>query len=147
MDIFPVFYAALGYLALVVATLSAMLFTGDGGGVSMMDAVRVQSLPHAVYIDAALLGLLALLHGIVSQRILQDSPGRILPRALGRATQAWLASVLIVAVICLWRPVPQVLWKVSGPPAVLLSIGFYLGWTLALIGAFLTYHLDLFALT
>jgi protein-S-isoprenylcysteine O-methyltransferase Ste14 len=138
MDVVSVFYAALGYLALVAAILGAMLFTeGDGG----------MATPHAVLIDGALLALIALLHGMVTQRILKDSPKRIVPQRLERATQAWLASLAVLAVFCGWRPAPQVLWSVSGTPAILLSVLFYAGWALALIGTFLTYHLDIFALT
>src|ERR1700722_188486 len=127
MDIVSIFYAALGYLALVVATLSAMLFVGDGSGIAMMDAVKGATLAHAVFIDGALLGLLALLNGMVNRTM-----KRKLPQRLERGTHAWLASLTVLVLFCAWRAAPQVLWSLSGPSTVLFSISFYVGWTLAL---------------
>jgi hypothetical protein len=84
---------------------------------------------------------LALLNGMVNRTM-----KRKLPQRLERATHAWLASLTVLVLFCAWRAAPQVLWSVSGPSMVLFSISFYVGWTLALIGVFLTYHVDLFSL-
>jgi len=144
MGALSVFYAALGHLALLAAILWTMLFAGDGGSIAMMDAGSVESSLHAALIDGALLASLALLYELVRRGTFKDSPMPIVPKHLERATHTWAASIAVGVVLYAWHPLPQPVWNVSGMPAVILSALFYVGWTLVLIGTFLTNDLELF---
>jgi protein-S-isoprenylcysteine O-methyltransferase Ste14 len=142
MAILSLFYAAFGYLALLVAILWGMLFVGGGVSFPNMDAAGTAAPVEAAFVDVGLLLLLALLH--LSRGMLQRVAQRSLPSGLERSTQAWAAAAALAVLYFGWRPLPQVLWSGTGPLQGALSALFYIAWTLILIGAFLASHRDLF---
>ena len=147
MEIVSVFYAAFGYLALVAAILWGMLFVGDGGGISAMDAGGAAAPLKGIFVDLGLLLLPALLHRSTSRGMLRHFAPRLIPRGLERSTQAWAAAIVLALICAGWQPLPQVLWTAPGPLQWAFSALFYIAWTLILIGAFLASHLDLFEIT
>src|SRR5437773_2060595 len=50
-----------------------------------------------------------------------------IPRRLLRSVYVWIASILLVLVLVLWRAVGGLLYDMSGPSAVLLSAAMQLG--------------------
>jgi methanethiol S-methyltransferase len=138
MDIFSIFYAALGYLAVLAALLWAIVFVGDGSTPAGLDLGHAPASGHAALIDVTLLFLLAVPRKPLSRYVA--------PR-LERSTQAWATSALLVIVFCAWRPLPQLLWSLPGAASVGVSILFYFAWGAVLIGTLLLNHLDLFELT
>jgi len=54
-------------------------------------------------------------------------------------------SVLFLT-FALWRPLPGVVWSVSGPLAYLLTALAWAGWGLVLVATFVIDHFDLFGL-
>jgi hypothetical protein len=137
MGIISVFYAALGYLALLSAILWGMLFVGDGVDGSLMDAPATVKPFEAILIDLGLLLLLALLHRLVGRGMARQLTGRSIPRGLVGGSQAWAAALALAAIYAGWQPVPQTIWNASGPLESGIVGLFYLAWTLILIGAFL----------
>jgi len=147
MRIVSVFYAAFGYLALLGAILGGMLFVGDGVAFLNMDAAAAAVPLGGAFVDLGLLLLLALLHGAVSRGMLRRFGERFIPVGLERSTQAWAAAMVLAVIYMGWQPLPQILWAATGALAWVLSGFFYLAWTLILIGAFLSSHVDLFEIT
>jgi methanethiol S-methyltransferase len=144
MGIFSVFYAALGYLALLAAILCGMLFVGDGAVLPNMDARATAAPLEGAFVDLGLLLLLALLHRSVSRGMLRRFVRRSIPLGLERSTQAWAAAAVLGLTYAGWQSLPQVLWIATGPFQWVLSAFFYLAWTLILIGAFLVSQLEMF---
>jgi len=142
MEIVSFFYAAFGYLALFAAILSGMLFVGEGSIVSYMDAAGSAVPRRAGIIDLGLLVLLAVVHRWISRGMLRRVAWPSTPRLLERGAQYWAAAAVLVVIYLGWQPLPQVLWSVSGPLQAAFSALFYLAWTLILIGAFLSDHLN-----
>jgi methanethiol S-methyltransferase len=132
MRIVSVFYAALGYLALLAAILWGMLFVGHGVMIPNMDAPGTAAPLKAAFADIGLLLLLLLLQRSMSRGMLQAS------------SQAWATAVVLVLIYLGWQPLPQVLWHVTGPALWTVSALFYPAWTLIMIGAFLNTHLEEF---
>ncbi len=139
MGVATIFYAALGYLALVVATLCAMLFIGDGSNAALMSAGSTGSPLYAALMDIGLLALLGLVRGLARRR---ESP-----RPLERATHAWAFSIVVLVLLLAWHPLPKVWWSASGPATLVASALFYAGWALVFIGIFLTHHTNMFELS
>jgi protein-S-isoprenylcysteine O-methyltransferase Ste14 len=144
MGIFSVFYAAFGYLALLLAILWGMLFLGDSVVFPNMDAAASAAPLQSALVDLGLLLFLALLHRSVSRGMLRHFVRRSIPPRLERSTQAWAAAAGLALIYAGWQSVPEVLWNASGALQWVLSALFYLAWTLIMIGAFLACHLDLF---
>jgi methanethiol S-methyltransferase len=88
--------------------------------------------------------LLALLHRSVRHGMLGRFARRSIPRQFERSTQAWVAAAVLAVIYAGWQPLPQILWKATGPLQWAFSALFYIAWTLILIGAFLASHLELF---
>ena len=147
MEIVSVFYAAFGYLALLAAIFWGMLFVGDGVIVSTMDAAGTAAPLQGTFVDLGLLLLLALLHRSARRGLLRHFAQRSIPHRLERSTQAWAAAAVLMVIYAGWQPLPQILWNATGPLQRALSALAYLAWTLILIGAFLSSHLDLYQIT
>jgi methanethiol S-methyltransferase len=144
MGILSVFYAAFGYLALLLAILWGMLFLGDSVVFPNMDAAGSAAPLQAALVDLGLLLCLALLHRLVSRGMLRHFVRPSIPPRLERSTQAWAAAAGLALIYAGWQPLPEVLWNAGGTLQWALSALFYLAWTLIMIGAFLACHLDLF---
>jgi methanethiol S-methyltransferase len=122
------------YLAFLAALLYAALFVGDLGAPRMID-VGPASPPLLAWVtDSTLLALFALLHA-ACMHVPSSEPGG--PGKAGRSGHAYalIASLALTAFFIAWRPLPQIVWSLTGAPASILRVLFYLGWTLVLISA------------
>lgn len=125
------------YLAFLAALLYAVLFVGDLGAPRMIDLGPAAPPILAWVIDGTLLAVFALLHAAWMRLPSSQHGGR---RA-GRSGHGYalIAGLALGAFFIAWRPLPQIIWSLSGAPAGILRGLFYLGWTLVLISA-LIYH-------
>jgi methanethiol S-methyltransferase len=101
----------------------------------------------AVVIDAALLALFAAQHSVMARVAFKRSWTRIVPPSAERSTYVLAASVCLVVLVVVWRPITDDVWKVSAQPwrALLTALGL-VGWAIALLSTFLIDHFDLFGL-
>ena len=75
------------------------------------------ALPAALF-DAALFSGFALHHTIFARHALRAWVARMVSAPLERAVYVWIASGLFLVVCLSWRPVPGLLYSLSGPAAV-----------------------------
>lgn len=143
MEILAVFYAALGYLALVSASLCGLLFMGDGTMLSLMDGMGGFAPRQTLWIDLALLVCMTALHTSVSHGLMRAVSDGLIPKRLERGTQAWVSGAVLLVLYAFWQPLPQIVWTWHEPLQWIASALFYLGGTLIFMGI-LAKHWDMF---
>ncbi|HXY64309.1 MAG TPA: isoprenylcysteine carboxylmethyltransferase family protein [Mycobacterium sp.] len=101
----------------------------------------------AVVIDAALLALFAVQHSVMARATFKRWWTRIVPPSAERSTYVLAATVCLVVLLVVWRPITDDVWKVSAQPwrALLTALGL-VGWAIVLLSTFLIDHSDLFGL-
>jgi protein-S-isoprenylcysteine O-methyltransferase Ste14 len=130
-----VFLYAVGFLANAVVPLSV-----DRGGPSAPYAV-------AVLVDALLLGVFAVQHSVMARPAFKERWTRLVPRHVERSTYVLLSTLALALVCRQWRPIPQVVWEVSWPPARVAIWGVCAGgWLWALAMTYAIDHVGLFGL-
>ena len=67
----------------------------------------------AVVWNVTLFTLFALHHSVCARTPVRLWITRLVPTALERSTYIWIASLLLIAVCALWRPVPGVAWDAN----------------------------------
>jgi len=135
-------YGILCYVFLVGVFLRAIWF------VWTMDSLAPQSsVSHALLIDASLLGFFAVQHSGMARQGFKRTWTKVVPPLLERSTYALVASLVLLAVVQFWQPLPGVIWTVRNPVAVmLLQVLFWFGWSLLFTCTVLIDHFDMFGL-
>jgi hypothetical protein len=70
--------------------------------------------------NVGLFSVFALHHSALARARPKAWMTRVVSPALERPVYVWIASVLLISVCLLWRPVPGELYRIEGAPAVLL---------------------------
>jgi protein-S-isoprenylcysteine O-methyltransferase Ste14 len=135
-------YGVLCYLVFFAVFLRAVWF------VWTMDSQAAGSTwGSALLIDAVLLGLFAIQHSGMARQGFKRVWTRMVPQPIERSTYVLAASLVLLAVVEFWQPLPGVVWHVQDTAAIMvLDVLFWLGWLLLLVCTFLIDHFDLFGL-
>jgi protein-S-isoprenylcysteine O-methyltransferase Ste14 len=86
-------------------------------------------------VDLALFSVFAGHHSIFARTRLRTWIEQRVPAGMERSIYVWIASVLFLGISAAWRPVPGVLWHVSGPGAALMRLAQLAGGVLAVVAA------------
>jgi protein-S-isoprenylcysteine O-methyltransferase Ste14 len=147
MIFFTVLYGGAAYLTSFAAILYLIAFVGDLPVPRTIDSGTTGSLPAAVAIDLLLIGLFAVQHSVMARPAFKRLWTRLVPPAIERSTYVLFASLALVLLFWLWRPIAGVVWSATDPIAVaVLQAGFWAGWGLVLLSTFLINHFELFGL-
>ena len=113
-----------------------------------VDVGPVAPLAQAVAIDVLLVALFAVQHTIMARTGFKLWLTKVIPQPAERSTFRSLRPLPLLALLMvLWKPIPTVLWDVSGTTWGNLLIGiFLLGWVILFWSTFLINHFDLFGL-
>ncbi len=100
----------------------------------------------AILINVLCLGVFGIQHTIMARPAFKRAWTKIIPAAAERSTFVLVTSVILIATVWLWQPLPEVVWHVEGPVAWLLLGISFLGWGVVLASTFIIDHFDLFGL-
>ncbi|WP_300973773.1 methanethiol S-methyltransferase [Sphingomonas sp. LHG3406-1] len=139
VTVYAIFFATFLYLIAFVGDLPfAPLTVNRGGGFGPVAT--------AVGVDLTLIALFGLQHSGMARRGFKRWLTGFVPAAVERSTYVLAASVMLMLMFVLWRPIPAFLWSADGVAAVLLWGLFALGWGIVLLSTFLINHFELFGL-
>lgn len=96
------FAAALAYFLFSYAVTFGEITTGD-------------VTTGAILIDLALFSAFALHHSVFARTPVRALVRRVAPGQLERSVYVWVASLMLIGVCYLWRPIPGVAWRVPSP--------------------------------
>jgi len=140
-------YGLCCYVLFLATFLYAVAFVGGWYVPRQLDGPLAGSMPTALLIDAALLGVFALQHSIMARRWFKERWTQVIPWAIERSTYVLCASAALALVIWQWRPLGGSVWTVEDPAGrALLWLLFAAGWGTVLTTTFLINHFDLFGL-
>ncbi|UAK24691.1 methanethiol S-methyltransferase [Sphingomonas nostoxanthinifaciens] len=136
-----IFFATFLYLVAFVGNLPWVPLTVDRGGI-------VGAEWSAIAIDLVLVALFGLQHSIMARPAFKRAWTRIVPEPIERSIYVLAASLVLILMFLLWRPIPGTVWVVADRPAVVAIWGLFgLGWGIVLLSTFLISHFELFGLT
>lgn len=138
-------YGVLAYLALLVTLLYYVGFLANLVPKGIDEGATV-TLAEAVAVDLGLIVLFGLQHSVMARSRFKDRWTRLIPEAIERSTYVLTASVLLLAIAWLWRPIPTVLWDIDGPARWIFWGVFCLGVILVVVASFQINHAELWGL-
>lgn len=146
--ILALIYGLLAYAFFLGTFLYAIGFVGNVGVSKSIDSGPVSSIPTAVALDVLLLGLFAVQHSVMARQGFKRQWTRLVPEPVERSTYVVAASLVLALLLWQWRPMPEVVWNLTGTTAEpVLNLLFWIGWGILLTSTFLLNHFELFGLT
>lgn len=135
-----IFFATFLYLIAFVGNLPWVSATVDRGG-------EIGPLALAVIVNLALIALFGLQHSVMARSGFKRAWTRIVPKPIERSVYVLAASLALILLFAMWRPIPAIVWSVDNPAgAAILWALFGLGWLIVLVSTFLISHFELFGL-
>jgi protein-S-isoprenylcysteine O-methyltransferase Ste14 len=118
-------------------------FIGDFAVPKTIDMGTDGRFIQALLVDLSLVVLFGLQHSLMARPTFKRMLTRFIPTAAERSTFVLASSVVLLLIIWLWQPVPQVVWSVHDLVGITISYTvFMLGWVLVLVSTFLIDHFD-----
>src|SRR5688572_22262920 len=116
-----VFFLTFLYLIGFVGNLPELPRTVDRGPASPFAP--------ALIVNLALIGLFGLQHSVMARQGFKRAWTRIVPEPIERSVYVLLASLALILLFALWRPIDAEVWNVDNAVAAALLWGlFALGW-------------------
>jgi protein-S-isoprenylcysteine O-methyltransferase Ste14 len=136
---YAIFFATFLYLIAFVGNFPIAGITIDRGPDAPIGV--------AVIINLALIALFGLQHSVMARQGFKRAWTRFVPEHLERSVYVLGASAVLIILFMVWRPIPQVIWDVTGTALEIpLWIVFAVGWLTVLLSTFLINHFELFGL-
>ncbi|MDX1673607.1 MAG: isoprenylcysteine carboxylmethyltransferase family protein, partial [Longimicrobiales bacterium] len=140
-------YGVVAYAVFIGSFLYAIGFVGGLVVPKTIDSGATASLGTALLVDAALLLLFAVQHSGMARQTFKRWWTRYVPWPIERSTYVLTASLSLVLLFVLWRPIPDVVWNVEyGPARAALWTLFGVGWLIVFVATFMIGHGGLFGL-
>jgi protein-S-isoprenylcysteine O-methyltransferase Ste14 len=142
-----ILYSGAVYGLFLATFLYAAAFVGNLPVPKTIDSGVAGSLPLALAVNTALLGLFAVQHSVMARPAFKRWWTRLVPEPVERTTFVLFSSLALLLLYWQWQPMPDTVWSVTHPAgAIALQVAFWAGWGLALLSTFLINHFELFGL-
>jgi methanethiol S-methyltransferase len=140
-------YGLAAYAFFLVTFLYAIGFVTGLVVPKTIDSGTVVPVAEALIVNLALLSIFAIQHSVMARPAFKRWWTKIIPSAAERPTYVLLATLALAAILAHWRPMPEIVWRVSEPQLAFALIGLSLaGWLLVLVATFMISHFELFGL-
>jgi methanethiol S-methyltransferase len=139
-------YALLAYGAFLLSSGWSIGFLAGWGAPTSVDGPATRPVGAALAIDAALLLLFAVQHSVMARAGFKRRLVRLIPAPLERSTYVLVASLLLLALVGWWQPVPAVIWHVGRPWSVAVWALYAAGWIIVVWSTFVVDHADFLGL-
>jgi len=143
----PLLIAFAGYAFTGLTVPLFLLFAGGWFLPKTIDRGPHLATVPSVLIDVVLLALFGLQHSGMARPGFKAFMTRRIPEALERTAYVVMASAVIWMLCLAWQPLPQQLWKFQGTAAMVLDVGFWLGFALVYTATLLLDHFHLLGLS
>lgn len=101
----------------------------------------------AIITDLVLVALFGLQHTIMARPAFKGWWTKVVPAPVERTTYVLFTSLILMLMMWLWRPLPDIIWQVDNEIAIdAIQAFFWLGWAIILLSTFAIDHFDLFGL-
>lgn len=135
-----IFFLTFLYLIAFTGNLPWVEVTVDRGGIA-------GPVVTALVVNIALIALFGLQHSVMARAGFKRAWTRIVPEPIERSTYVLLASLILIVLFLMWRPIPGPVWSVENEiGAMILWALFGAGWLIVLLSTFLLNHFELFGL-
>src|SRR5262245_1221996 len=95
-------------------------------------------LPQALIINLLLMSLFAVQPSVMARPPFKRWWTRFVPVSIERSTYVLLASLVLILLFWLWRPIPQIVWQITDPQIAMAVMALsFAGWLLVLVSTFL----------
>ena len=140
-------YGAVAYVVFLGTFLYAIGFVGDLLVPKTIDSGPAGAFWPSLGVNILLLSLFAVQHSGMARPGFKRSWTKIVPEPIERSTYVLLASLALILLFWLWRPMPEIVWNVESEAGRGLLWGaFALGWGIVLVSTFMISHAHLFGL-
>jgi protein-S-isoprenylcysteine O-methyltransferase Ste14 len=124
-----------GIVVYALFLLTWVYFVGFLGGFPVpkgTDTGAVAPLPEALAIDLGCLAFFFAHHSVMARARAKRAIARFVPAAVERSTYVLVATLAIVLLMALWRPLPEIVWRAGGAARVVVLGVFWAGVLVAL---------------
>ena len=140
-------YGVVSYVIFLGTFLYAVGFIANRFVPKSIDSGSPSAVIPALVINTALLLLFAVQHSVMARPWFKRWWTRFVSPAIERSTFVLFASLVLILLYWQWRPLPHLIWSLTGTAATVMEILFWIGWGLVLISTFMISHFHLFGLT
>ncbi len=136
---YAVFFATFLYLICFVGNLPFAPLTVDRGPEAPVAI--------ALLINVAMIAAFGLQHSVMARQEFKRRWTQVVPPPAERSVYVLVASMMLIALFLLWRPIEGTIWDARGTALELpLWVAFAAGWGIVLLSTFLLNHFELFGL-
>jgi protein-S-isoprenylcysteine O-methyltransferase Ste14 len=140
-------YGIASYAVFFITFLYAIGFVTDVMVPKTIDTGAVVPTSEALVINLLLMSLFAIQHSLMARRQFKQWWTKFVPKSVERSTYVLFASLALILLFVMWRPMPTVIWRIVDPRiSMAITALSFTGFLIVLSSTFLINHFELFGL-
>lgn len=140
-------FGAVAYFTFLFTILYAIGFVSGLIVPKTIDSGAESTTFEAIMVNLALMSLFAVQHSVMARKSFKHWWTQFIPKAVERSTYVLCASLTLLLLFWLWRPMPAVIWSVQDPEmAMVIATLSFVGWVIVFMSTFMINHFELFGL-